>query len=483
MTEMALTTPALDDTERRLIDACDSLLPDTLALTSDLVREYSVQGQEGGVLAVMERALKRLDLPVERVPLEPGDEPCGAPSAHRASAGHGASHAASRHARGGDEPGSDDGDDGAATRLWAPGGGAAHQQAWPDAATRCNLVSVLNGTSTRPHLVFNGHLDVVPAEPVSMWTRAPWDPYEKDGWLYGRGAGDMKAGIAAMVMAVAAMQRAGLAIDFPLTLQTVIEEECTGNGALACLSHGHGGDFVLIPEPFGAKLIAGQVGVLWFRVALDGVPAHVLNTSAGTNAIEALQALMAPLKAMEAELNAEREPPYDALAHPFNLSIGRIEGGNWASSVPSHAFLEGRVGFPPGMAVEAVMDRVERCVEAARDAMGDGVSNVRVDFHGFRSEGHLVDLGASGIRLLESCHRDLTGSPLEQSLLTCTTDLRAFHVAGGIPGTCYGPVAERIHGVDECVEIASVRHTLRAYALFLHRWGKAARDLGAAVPG
>lgn len=253
--------------------------------------------------------------------------------------------------------------------------------------------------------MFNGHLDVVPAEPVDMWTRPPWEPWQQDGWLYGRGAGDMKAGIAAMVMAVAAVRRAGVAIDFPLTLQTVIEEECTGNGALACLHQGYGGDFVLIPEPFGARILSGQVGVLWFRMRLDGVPAHVLDTAAGRNAIETLQHYLPALKALEEEINALPRPaPYADHPHPFNLSIGRVEGGNWASSVPAHAVLEGRVGFPPGMTPDAVMQRVREAIAARHAELDDATPPPRVSFHGFRSEGHLVDLDTPAF----GCSRPVT---------------------------------------------------------------------------
>ncbi|MBE0490405.1 MAG: ArgE/DapE family deacylase [Halomonas sp.] len=419
----------LDATETRIVAACEALMDDTLALTRDLVRGYSVLGQEQGALDTMEAWLARLDLPATRVPLDaPGlaDHPNRAPT------------------------------------EW-------------ECAGRYNLVSRLNPESEGPHLVFNGHLDVVPAEPTDMWTRPPWEPWERDGWLYGRGAGDMKAGIAAMVMSVAAVRRAGVAIDFPLTLQTVIEEECTGNGALACLHQGYGGDFVLIPEPFGAQILSGQVGVLWFRMRLDGVPAHVLDTAAGRNAIETLQGYFPALKALEEEINALPRPaPYAEHPHPFNLSIGRVEGGNWASSVPAHAILEGRVGFPPGMPPEAMMRRVREVIMARHAELDDATPPPRVSFHGFRSEGHLVDLDTPGIRLLSACHEALLGEPPAHYLATCTTDLRAFHVAGGINGTCYGPVAERIHGVDECVEIDSIRHVLTTYALFLHRWGQQA---------
>lgn len=419
----------LDATETRIVEACEALMDDTLALTRDLVRGYSVLDQEQGALDTMEAWFARLDLPVDRVPL---DAPGFAEHPHRAPT------------------------------EW-------------DSAGRYNLVSRLNPEAEGPHLVFNGHLDVVPAEPTDMWTRPPWEPWEQDGWLYGRGAGDMKAGIAAMVMAVAAVRRAGATIDFPLTLQTVIEEECTGNGALACLHQGYGGDFVLIPEPFGAQIYSGQVGVLWFRLYIEGLPAHVLDTAAGRNAIETLQLYLPALKALEEAINALPRPaPYEGHPHPFNLSIGRVEGGNWASSVPAHALLEGRVGFPPGMSPDDAMARVREAIAARHAELDDATPPPRVSFHGFRSEGHLVDLDTPGIRLLSACHEALLGEPPAHYLSTCTTDLRAFHVSGGINGTCYGPVAERIHGVDECVNIASIRQVLTTYALFLHRWGRQA---------
>lgn len=414
----------LSATEKQVLARCDALFETTLELTEDLVRGYSVLGQEQTVLATMERWLQRLDLPVQRVPLEaPGlaDNPHHAPV------------------------------------TWSNEG-------------RYNLVSRLNPEAAGKHLVFNGHLDVVPAEPVDTWTRPPWEPWRQDGWLYGRGAGDMKAGIAAMVMAVQAVRESGLGIDFPLTLQTVIEEECTGNGALACLHQGYSGDFVLIPEPFGAQIYSGQVGALWFRLRVSGVPTHVLDPRAGSNAIAHLQQFIPALERLEDELNRERQPPYDRLDHPFNLNIGTIAGGNWPSSVPAHAQLEGRLAFPPGMTPTQIMDRVSAVIAERHRELAGAAPPPQLDFHGFRSEGHLVDMQAPGIRLLSSCHHALTGEQPREYLSTCTTDLRAFHVQGGIAGTCYGPVASHIHGVDECVDIESIRHTLQTYALFISRW-------------
>ena len=87
-------------------------------------------------------------------------------------------------------------------------------------------------------LILNGHVDVVPAGAADMWSRNPFDPHREDDWLYGRGSGDMKAGIAANIFALEALASLGFAPAAGVHVQSVTEEECTGNGALSCLVRG-----------------------------------------------------------------------------------------------------------------------------------------------------------------------------------------------------------------------------------------------------
>ena len=96
----------------------------------------------------------------------------------------------------------------------------------------------------------------------------------------------MKSGVAAMTYAVHAVEKAGFGLQAPVTLEAVIEEECCGNGALACMAAGYDADAVLIPEPFGPTILTSQLGVLWFKVTVEGRPVHVLEAPAGTNSIE-----------------------------------------------------------------------------------------------------------------------------------------------------------------------------------------------------
>ena len=117
-----------------------------------------------------------------------------------------------------------------------------------------------------------------------LWSSRPFEPVVRDGRLYGRGSGDMKAGIAAYVVAFEAIRKLGLQPAAPVYLQSVVEEECTGNGALACLHRGYRADAAVIPEPFNETILSAQVGVMWLQVEVLGRPAHVLNAAQGVNA-------------------------------------------------------------------------------------------------------------------------------------------------------------------------------------------------------
>ncbi|WP_218196390.1 MULTISPECIES: M20/M25/M40 family metallo-hydrolase [unclassified Pseudomonas] len=104
--------------------------------------------------------------------------------------------------------------------------------------------SVVQGKS----IIFNGHIDVVPVGDERLWTQPPFQPWVDGDKLFGRGASDMKAGIVSYIMAFKALKRLGYEPAAKVILQSVIEEECTGNGALACLVAGHTADAASLPS-------------------------------------------------------------------------------------------------------------------------------------------------------------------------------------------------------------------------------------------
>jgi acetylornithine deacetylase len=327
-------------------------------------------------------------------------------------------------------------------------------------------------------LILNGHVDVVPEGPLAMWDSPPFDPRVDDGWMYGRGAGDMKAGLASNLFALDALRAVGFAPAADVFVQSVVEEECTGNGALACLQRGYKADAALIPEPFAESLVMAQVGVIWFQVHLRGLPTHVAYAGAGANAIEAAIPLIAALHGLEERWNADdaRHPEFAHMNHPLNLNIGRITGGDWTSSVPAWCVFDVRMGVFPGQDIDAAKAEIEACLQdAARDNafLRDNLPDVV--YHGFRAEGYALaeDTGAraeAAIAALAGAHRAVTGAALDRQAITATTDARFFGLYADTPALVYGPRAEAIHGFNERVELESMRRVTQATALFIADW-------------
>jgi acetylornithine deacetylase len=320
--------------------------------------------------------------------------------------------------------------------------------------------------------IFNGHLDVVDPEPVTFWDSDPFIPLVADNKIFGRGAGDMKSGVAAMTYAVHAVDKAGFGLCAPVTLQAVVEEECCGNGTLSLMDAGYDADAILIPEPFGPTILTNQLGVLWFKVRVGGKPVHVLEAQAGTNAIEKMFPIIQALRNLEKQMNQGDVPAaYEGIDHPINLNIGIANGGNWPSTVAAEAEFHGRLSFFPGTEYSTVCQWIDAAIKKAENEDPWLQSNPPVvEFYGFRSDGHSISRKAPALETLNGCHQSLTGKNAEEYIATCTTDLRAFHFFGNGECTCYGPVGGGFHGANEWVNIESIIHTAKAYSLFLSRW-------------
>jgi acetylornithine deacetylase len=320
-------------------------------------------------------------------------------------------------------------------------------------------------------LILNGHIDVVPIGAEALWSSPPFEPMVRDGRMYGRGAGDMKAGIAAYITAFRALQQIDLQPAAPVFLQSVVEEECTGNGALACLHRGFRADAAVIPEPFAHTILSAQVGVLWLTVEVMGRPAHVMAARSGINAIEAAFALFQGLKAMEEEWNAQRHPAFSDHPRPININLGKIQGGEWTSSVPTRCVMDIRVGFYPGMSVEQAQRAVEsRLQDTARSDPRLQQVRCKVSYAGLQAEPLLVDTGHPMIGVLGAAHERVFGSPAQLLASSATTDARFFNLYGSTPATCYGPESNDIHGIDESVSLASTLQVTKVLALFMARW-------------
>lgn len=394
-------------------------------LLSELVACPSLSGQEGDVQTLVERTLRGLGLEIERVYLDTASMqgiPMFSPPC--------------------------DPDNGRFSLI------ARHRPA------------AVGGKS----LLFNGHVDVVPTGPAHMWSSPPFAPVVRGRRLYGRGAGDMKAGIVSAIAAYKALRDAGYAPAAPVSFNTVLEEENTGNGTLSSVLAGAGADAVIIPEPQNESMLSAHVGVFWMQIELHGKPMHAMAASAGVNPIDACMQIRAELKAVEAEWNASscRHPAFAGHAHPLNFNLGRIEGGEWTSSLPCSCRMEVRVGVFPGRDISDAKAEVERRVRAIIEAYP--TLNAEITYRGFHAPGCELDLDAPPMRLLARSHAAIHGAEPKQAASTGVCDARHFALMLGAPVTCYGPEADAIHGIDESVSIDSMMRVATVFAIFMRDW-------------
>ena len=309
-------------------------------------------------------------------------------------------------------------------------------------------------------LVLNGHVDVVSAEPVDRWTKEPFGAEISDGRMYGRGSCDMKGGVAAMLLGVEAALSAG-PLPGRLVYQSVIEEECGGNGALAAVLAGPQADAALIAEPTNGGMDVVAVGVIWARITLEADSRHASNADRGANPIEAAYPVIQALHGLEAELNADPEPEVAELEQPYLLNVGALHAGDWASMTPGRATLDIRLGFPIRMEPAEAQERLAAAVGAADPSAA-------VEFRGFRARGYSFDPDSPFVRLLGDCHEEVRGGRPRPDPSRATTDLRFFEGQA----VCYGPTGENLHGVDEWVDLESIADVATVIALLIRRWGE-----------
>ena len=311
--------------------------------------------------------------------------------------------------------------------------------------------------------MLNGHVDVVPPAAESLWTSAAVHaPRARVTGSYGRGSGDMKAGLAAIVGAVAGP--APRSASQPLAavqLQSVVEEECGGNGALQCRpSAGFRPDGVRHPGalPRRGHDLAGRGALVPRRHRRHPGPRR-RRAGWASNAIEAAFPIVAELRrARGGAERAARRSRTTSFDHPVNLNVGVHRGRRLALDGAAECSLSCRLALYPGQEVEWLKARVEAAVAACRGTPPVSSPRIppRVRYDGFAGQGvevaadrALVDAVSRGARAgrrragrARRDHRD-DRRPASSSL-------------SGIPAVCFGPWAERIHGVDERVHLPSV---------------------------
>jgi acetylornithine deacetylase len=343
----------------------------------------------------------------------------------------------------------------------------------PDA--RINVVGRWAGA--RRHecrsLILNGHLDVVSTGNVDLWTRPPFEGAIQDGRLYGRGACDMKSGVSAAIFAVQALKQLGRTPGGDVLVETVSGEESGGVGTLTTIVKGYRADAAIILEPTRLRMCPIQSGALTFRLRIHGRSIHACMKRLGVSAIEKACYLIGRLNAFDRERHAAHPSQY--YPDPLNIapiSVGTIAAGDWHSTVPHQAVVEGRYGVFSGESI----DDAKRAFTAAIASACDADSWLRqhppaLEWFEGQFESGMTDPNAPVLGELAACHEAIVRQPPGVEGVTYGSDLRLFTNHARIPAVLYGPGdVANAHTVDESIDIDEVVTATKVLALLIDTW-------------
>ena len=349
--------------------------------------------------------------------------------------------------------------------------------AWPgEEMPRDSLPVVIGrvGRAVGRRLILSGHLDVVPPGDPTTWTVDPWAGEVRGDALYGRGACDMKGGVAAIIAAVRALKTAGDLDRLTGELMVVLvpSEEDGGQGTLAAIRAGATGDLAIITEPSNLDVVVAHAGAITFRLTVPGRAAHASRRREGVSALDKLWVLSRALEADEARRNAkETDPLMTVLGLPYPTIIGIVAGGEWASTVLDRMTADGRYGVRLGQSEADAEVELRDCIAAAcaaDDFMRDRPATVEITGGRFGSarvaSDHPLPVGLAAVAESVTGRRPaLLGEPYG-------ADMRLFVNVAQTPCVIFGPGDVKIaHSADEHVSLAEVEDCAKVLTAWVRR--------------
>jgi acetylornithine deacetylase len=325
------------------------------------------------------------------------------------------------------------------------------------------LVAGLLGRKGERSLILNGHVDVVPPGDRQAWHASPWSAHIQAGRLYGRGACDMKAGLAIAIAAATAIKKSDLALRGRLIVQSVVGEEDGGIGTFAMADRGYRADAAYVLEPTRLRVIPAQAGALTFRLRIHGRAAHASVRYDGVSAIEKYQLVEARLRQLERSLNQHSHPLFSRYPIAYALSIGRMRAGSWSASVPDELECEGRLGVPVGMAsAEARRQFAAAIADAAQRDAWLVEHPPQVEWYGGQFDAVEVDPELPAFAALRAAHAEEFGVAPELEGAPYGSDMRLLVHEADTPALLYGPGDIRqAHATDEWIAVDEIVQAAR----------------------
>jgi len=322
---------------------------------------------------------------------------------------------------------------------------------------RTNVVARLRGTRGKPVLLYNGHMDVVP--PGNGWNRDPFGGEIIGGKLYGRGAADMKSGIASMVAAVEAIVKSGSKLGGDLVLTAVADEE-TGSlrGTRHLIEEGLKADMAVVSEPTDLRVEIANKGILWAEITTRGRGSHASRPHLGVNAIDKMHAIIEAIHNIRLEgWNELFDVP------PPVLSVTTIQGGTKINVIPDLCKIEVDRRLLPGESPEAALSQIKAAIEGVkmRDPQIETEVKVLDEWPPMQ-----VSPEEPIVKSLVGVVEKLTGERPKLFGKAAGTDASWLVRDAGIPTVLFGPGDPRLsHTPDENVSLDKVAEAAKVFTV------------------
>ncbi|MGH7679766.1 MAG: ArgE/DapE family deacylase [Gemmatimonadaceae bacterium] len=322
---------------------------------------------------------------------------------------------------------------------------------------RPNVVATLRGRGGGRSLMFNGHIDVVGTEGM---THAPFEALERNGRIFGRGASDMKGGVAAMCAAAARLEGE---LKGDLIVAAVVDEEYQSAGTASLIASGIRADAAIVTEPTNLQIMPAHKGFVWIELVVRGRAAHGSRWDIGIDAIRHAGLVLAELDRIDGEELTRRTHP---LLGRASLHASEIEGGIGLSTYPDRCVLRIERRTVPGEVVATVVREVEDACSRVRERHPDFDADVRTLFAQPPSD---VPRSAPIVKALEEILAD-SGLPATLSGMSAWTDAALLNQAG-IPAICFGPGDMGLaHAAEEYIEVEEIERATGVLAALGRKW-------------
>lgn len=337
---------------------------------------------------------------------------------------------------------------------------------------RPSVVGTRKGSGNGRSLMLQGHIDTVDFGEPELWTRSPTGEATGNR-VYGRGAADMKGGVASFIAALDILDDLGVTLNGDVLLAATPGEEDGGLGALSTILRGHRADGVVITEPTDLAVVIAHGGSLVFRITVTGKSAHGGARNDGVSAIEKFIPIFQDLLAWEAERNESLSHPlFDHMENRFPISVGVVNAGTWASTVPETLVAEGRLGFLPGETITAMMEQTEARVRAVAD--GDPWLREHppvIEWIGGQFASAEIPPDAPLAVAIAGAHKTITGELATILGVPWGSDMRLFTEIGEMPTVIYGAgTVDNVHCPDEFIEIDDLLTAVTTLTQLLIDW-------------